>query len=113
MKICVRCGVEKNISEFHNCKRSIDSKNPACAKCINGDNSERRNSGGSDRIDFRSGILSMKDYCRTLEVLGLMGYDITKSIHEQFCEKYNLPQKEIPLTNKLKWNLQDCINNEQ
>lgn len=34
-KICVRCKVEKDISEFHNRKRSKDGKAFACAECIN------------------------------------------------------------------------------
>lgn len=120
MKKCFRCGKEKSLSSFHKCKRNADGRNAVCSICRNTENRERRGSNKNNpvkekviRVDFRSGILSKKDYCRTLEILTQMGYDITKNIHEQFCEKFSLPKKETPPTNKLKWGFQDCINNEQ
>jgi len=113
MKVCNKCGKEKTLNSFHNCQRCSDGKNPVCSICINTGNRVRRGCGEKDGMDFRAGILSIKDYCRTLEILGQMGYDTTKNIHEQFCEKFNLPTKELPFSNKLNWSYQDCINNEQ
>ena len=117
MKVCVRCGKEKSISSFHNSKRFNDKKNSVCAICINNDNRERRvlqkEPERKIKVDYRSPPPSMKDYCRAMEILSMMGYDLTKNIHEQFCEKFNLPQKEFPTQNFLKWKLEDCINNEQ
>ena len=49
------------------------------------------------------------DYCDMYRFLGKIGYDLTRDIHIQFCEKYNLPLKKRPSKSQNHYGPNDCI----
>ncbi len=49
---------------------------------------------GTKPIDKHLIRHTIEEYNLTYELLELLGYDITKNIHKQFCEKHNFVYNE-------------------
>lgn len=115
MKQCIKCKKTKAHSSFHNNIRMKDGKSQTCKICVNTKAKEyRKEPKGKEKftIDMRAGTIRKGEYCLMWNILSSLGYDIHKNIHEQFCEKYNLPTKQKPAY-RIKWCFDDCFNNEQ
>jgi hypothetical protein len=113
MKQCSKCKKNKELTSFHNNKRMKDGKCPVCKICVSlGEKTRRLKPKEKLDIDLRGGVLTKGEYCMMWNFLSSMGYNITENIHEQFCEKYNLPTKVKPAS-KVKFCFSDCFSNEQ
>jgi hypothetical protein len=90
-KVCKACGIEKDIKQYHTAKGIGDGYTARCKKCkLDGLLIPKEK---KEKIEYRPLTLaapSMEDYIETYSTLKVMGYDLTKDIHEQFCKKYNL-----------------------
>lgn len=56
---------------------------------------------------------TFKDYCKMYNAMLKLGYDPSKDIHSQFCEKYNLPYKNRTLKQKNHYSYQDCLEGKK
>lgn len=116
-RICRTCGLEKNIEEFHKSKSFSDGRNNKCAKCVNDYNSlygKKKRQEQKKDTSLRGMILvhpTKEDYKKMYLFLKTIGYDPTKDIHKQFCEKYNVPYKERADKNHNFYTWEDCIKN--
>jgi hypothetical protein len=103
-KICKACNIERHISFFW---RVVGEKRQSrCTVCFKNKVYIQPRLSPEDRIEKKSEyqkshdeILrldapSAKDYMLTYKFLENCGYDISKDIHKQFCEKYNLTYKK-------------------
>jgi len=90
-KVCRACGIEKDIKQYHTAKGVGDGYTARCKKCkMDGLLIPKEK---KEKIEYRPLTLaapSMEDYVEMYLTLKVMGYDLTKDIHEQFCHKYNL-----------------------
>jgi len=79
-KICFRCELELDISNFYHSQRNRDGYANVCKKCWN----IRRNKN-ERLVDFQ---YTYGDEVK--EIMKALGYDTETSIHEQFKKKHNL-----------------------
>jgi hypothetical protein len=118
-KICKKCGVDKPLNEYHKSKAFTDGLNSSCGICVNEYNSnrnkEKRRTTIRDKsnVFFRLSNTPQKDYCSMFEFISVIGYDLNKDIHKQFCIKYNLPYKKREAKSKNKYTHTDCIKTDE
>lgn len=97
-KICKACGREKELDSFYKHGKCKDGYNSRCKLCIIHRNFIRYKKE-TKKHTFRDNPLSgagvtKHDYEGMWLLLKSFGYDLSRPIHEQFCEKYNLPLKK-------------------
>lgn len=109
-KVCGSCKKEKSIESFHRHSKSSDGRNPRCSICINNQQKilRKKNKEKADTsVKWFSNIRPTKnDYYEMYLFLQSIGYDPSKDIHKQFCDKYDLPYKAkvVKGTNHYTWN---------
>ena len=106
-RICKACGVEYPINHFYFVNSNKGTRNGRCKTCYKKKIYIYKNTNNTkykptpqhkqtyDQI-FRLTNVNKQDYVLTYKFLSQMGYDISKNISKQFCEKYNLEYKEKP-----------------
>lgn len=102
-KICCYCGEEKPIKSFYVNNYLPSGFEPRCKICKNSKKKCRKKGtsgrGYKPEIDApKLWNVRKQDWVDTYNFLKKIGYDLSshKSIHQQFCEKYNLePRKRM------------------
>lgn len=65
-KVCTKCGVRKDMEEYHNLTRSPDGKNPVCRQCHNLRSEEYRKTEQGKAVRRRQTVraygLTIEDY---------------------------------------------------
>jgi len=110
-KVCRKCKETKPLSQFY---RRSDLSGGHVNQCKSCDADYQRQykkklqeeSGDEPRMS----PTHKSDYCIAFGWLKLLGYDLSKDIHQQFCEKHNLKYKNRPYVNKRRYEPCDCIN---
>ena len=85
MKTCTRCGAQKPLDEFHNCKSKADGKFSACKQCRNTYNMKKAKEIGHDVL-----------YQRTLDKMGADEYKARR-------REYYLENKDAVLKRVREW----------
>ena len=105
-KKCPACEVTKPINQFYRNNSLITGYEPRCKVCKNNRISSRvkgepKQKSSAEPIMSLVG-LSKEDFRKTYLFLQAIGYNLSgdKSIHEQFCLKYNLPVNPEPYNTK-------------
>lgn len=96
-KICCSCGIEKSIKSFYIIKNSAQAnrcrickvEGKMCNSKMNVEKTKRNIVEGPMLINVKK-----EDWVKTFLFLQDIGYDLKKDIHEQFCEKHNLPTRK-------------------
>lgn len=96
-KICCSCGIEKSAKSFYKINNSLQSnrcricklQGKMCHGKMKVEKGKRNNVEGPMLINVKK-----QDWEKTFLFLQDIGYDLNKDIHEQFCEKHNLPTKK-------------------
>lgn len=52
---------------------------------------------------------TIKDYTEMYDALKKMGYDPNEDIHQQFCDRHNLPYKVRNKKHKNRYSYMDCL----
>jgi hypothetical protein len=103
-KVCKACNIERPITFFW--KSSNGNRQNRCKVCFKNkqfiqqrvapEDKEYKKSKYHKTYDeiFRLDAPTANDYKLTYSFLESCGYDISKDIHKQFCEKYNLKYKK-------------------
>lgn len=100
-KICCSCKMEKDISSFYRNVLVSSGFEGRCKLCKKQGKKCRKKKEytGVGRPKYNAPQLfnvRKKDWIETFEFLKSMGYDLSKNIHEQFCERHNLkPRKRM------------------
>jgi hypothetical protein len=121
MKICCACKKEKEMKYFYVNSRMRDGHFARCKTCFNQKklcNRGRKN--GEDVVErrcikkYKNSFLGLRllntskqDYIETYKFLQRLGYNLSESIHEQFCEKHSLNSTE-PQQFKNHFSTKDC-----
>lgn len=122
MKKCCACEKTQELNKFYVNKSAKDGYHPRCKKCMSyGKLCKRGRPEGTAKPkkeiqktskyfgweEIRLWNPTKQDYIETYEFLKKIGYKLDESIHEQFCEKYELkPKKGKPKKNHFSPN--DC-----
>jgi len=113
-RLCIACDVKKPINQFYRNNALIDGYEKRCKYCkINNISSRQRpdkiyKSLKNDDDNLPSLVgLTEDDFRRTYLFLKSIGYDLKRSIHEQFCEKHNLPVNPEPYKTKFYFSPKD------
>lgn len=95
-KVCRACNREKPLSSFN--RTGKDGYYTArCKICINNGvliKKPKKSKSLIDKNPFGMAGVTRETYKEMFLLLQKMGYDLSKPIHDQFCEKYNLPTKK-------------------
>lgn len=109
MKICCACNQPKELKQFYVSRNMIDGYFARCKNCYN--NRKKCKPGRKSPYDIEVYVSdkcvkhiklvkpSKEDYVESYNLLKKLGYDLSESIHKQFCDKYNLVEsgpKEFP-----------------
>ena len=110
-KVCRKCNETKPLSHFYMRSDMIGGHVNQCKSCHADYQREykkklQKESGNEPRM----AATQKSDYCIAFRWLKVMGYDLSKDIHQQFVEKHNLKYKNRPYVNKRKYEPCDCIN---
>lgn len=90
-KICRACGVEKRLKSFQTLKSG--NKGGVCNLCKSLGKKiprEPKPSRIPKNIALQMRFVRKEDYVEMYQFLQEKGYDLSKDIHVQFCEKYGL-----------------------
>lgn len=97
-KICCACKKEKDWNSFYRNALMPSGWESRCKVCKNTRVSCRAKKSKVIKVQYRDAphlhYVKKEDWIDTYDFLKLIGYDLTKNIHEQFCIKYNLEPKE-------------------
>jgi hypothetical protein len=106
-KLCIACDVKKPINQFYRNNALIDGYEKRCKSCkINNISSrvkaEPKSFGEKYNAEVTMNLVGLRedDFRSTYLFLQSIGYDLSRNLHEQFCEKYNLPVNPVPYTTK-------------
>jgi hypothetical protein len=117
-KVCRACGKLKHITSF-DISNTPDGRTARCKICIKHGNlipKHLKNTGPKIERDkyvdnrdtsYSMGRVTKETYKQMYEFLQQIGYDITKSIHQQFCDKYGLKTKRRYERNENKYSIED------
>lgn len=102
--ICKACKLEKPSTKFYRNKNCVSGFHPRCKMCmktgIKINQGPKKKSAFSTKARLTLRNPEAVDYIDTFLFLEKIGYDLTKDIHIQFCEKYNLtPNNPIEVFN--------------
>ena len=103
-KICRTCGMLKSLEKFYGCKNCTDGRAGSCKICSIQKKTSKKIAEGKIHPfnkEFRRSETSWysmagstkQDYMDMWEILGQMGYDLEKDIHQQFLDKFNVYEK--------------------
>lgn len=101
-KTCCACKKEKEIKSFYRNMMMPSGWESRCKLCRQ--NKLKCRKGKSKRNAAKPALKNVpqlwnvrkRDWIETYEFLKSIGYDLSKNIHEQFCERYNLqPRKRM------------------
>jgi hypothetical protein len=116
-KVCAACKIKKPLDSFHKCLSAIDGRNNKCRICVNNYNKIRNEQKEKKRDTSlrKLAIISptKDDFLNMYLFLKSSGYDPTKDIHKQFCEKYKLPYKVRDDKSKNIFSWKDCIKTDE
>jgi len=105
MRKCTYCGQEKELELFSKNNFTKDGYLAICKLCFNERAKTYRKKGEKKPASKTSGLklgnTTKKDWCLMFAALEKMGYDLTRDIHQQFCEKHNLPPRKRKPSEKL------------
>lgn len=93
-KICKVCGEYKLIEYFYAKKNDSSRIKETCRKCINSSEKNTKKRMVDEKYTLGLVGLNDDDFIEAFKFLKAIGYDLTKDIHQQFCEKHNLPPKQ-------------------
>ena len=110
-KECKICKVTKPLKDYHNCQKCGDGHLGICKVCKKSGKTIRdmkpKKQPKFNRMwsNFDDNFMKMKmvnkeDYRSMYEFLKGCGYDITKDIHQQFIDKWNVEVKKKPIKYK-------------
>jgi hypothetical protein len=112
-KICYECKVEKPVSEFNIKTSNKDGYNNKCAECMREYQRERAKHKVKQPVEVSKGFKlnkpGIEEYERMYGFLISAGYDVSKDIHIQFCEKYNLVPKPRGIKDRNQFTYEDCF----
>ena len=101
---CKICKITKPLNDFFGCKKCISGHLGVCKICKKSGKTIRGESGAQhkfnikwakrDDIFMRMSMVSKEDYRLMYEFLEGNGYYITKDIHQQFLDKWNVGLKK-------------------
>jgi len=96
-RICAACGASKLLKDYIKCVQCIDGYRPRCRHCISNKieavyHTPRKKLEYDDNLSMYG--VGKDVYIEMYKFLENIGYDLTRPIHEQFAEKYNLTLKE-------------------
>lgn len=86
MKICVECGLELFLDNFHRDKNQRDGYKPVCKSC-----SKELWNGGNKVILIEDSSLKEEDIETTKEILRGLGYEYgnpERTVYQQFLERH-------------------------
>jgi hypothetical protein len=120
MKQCCACLKEKTIDYFWKNKQIKSGYDNKCKVCKNSGKfcvvrrkkpKDKKNSVGRPARNNAPQLFNVKksDWVETFLFLKEIGYDLSsdKSIHEQFCEKYNLKPRKRMYEKSIQYNPKD------
>lgn len=95
-RVCKSCGKTKPIESFYRTGKE-DYLTARCRECIKSGVLIPRKGRKKSMVNtnpFGMAGVRKEDYENMFLFLKEIGYDLTKPIHQQFCEKYGLKEKE-------------------
>jgi hypothetical protein len=110
-KVCRACNKEKTLKAFNTNRKYIDDLEPRCKICKkNGVKIRVKKPKESDSWSryFKLGNPSKEDFCVVYDFFSVIGYDLSKDIHLQFCEKYDLTPRPRHPKQKNRFSVEDC-----
>ena len=128
---CKICKVTKPLNDFFGCKACISGHLGVCKVCKKSGKTIRGESGAQHKFNIkwskrddnfmRMSMVSKEDYRLMYEFLKGNGYDITKDIHQQFLDKWNVglkkpmkyKKRQINSINSYLWNGEKNPENEK
>jgi ribosomal protein L35 len=103
-KECKICKVIRPFKDYYSCLQCSDGKLGVCKICKKAGKTIRGESGAQHKFNIkwskrddnfmRMSMVSKEDYRLMYEFLEGNGYDITKDIHQQFLDKWNVVLKK-------------------
>ena len=112
--LCIACNIKKPINQFYRNNALIGGYEKRCKICKKNNISSRQK---NDKIykstkstgDFSPSLvgLSQEDFRSCYLFLQKIGYDLNRNLHEQFCEKHNLPVNPEPYKTKFYFSPKD------
>jgi hypothetical protein len=114
VKICRACHKEKSLKSFYRNKQYADGYEPKCRICkVNKVRIRELKPKKSIYFQdwnhyFRLVHPNLEDYCMCYGFFSNIGYDPSKDIHTQFCEKYNLTPSVRKKKDENKYFYSDC-----
>lgn len=116
-KTCITCKKEKSVESFHKSKAYTDGRNSKCAICVNNYNKIKNKEHKKETDPSLRGMVILlpkkDDFHKMYLFLQSIGYDPSKDIHQQFCDKYNLTYKKRDVSQKNKFSYDDCIRTDE
>lgn len=112
--VCRGCGVTKPLIEFHHSSAGRYGRQTRCKVCCSIYNKNYRQNKKKDpslipnTSNLRLVSPKLDDYCKMYKFLYEMGYDLTKDVHVQFCERHNLIPKVRKKGHKNAFSPSDC-----
>ena len=110
-RTCASCNTKKSIKQFYRNNALIDGYEKRCKSCKINNISSRVKAEPKEKynVELSMNLVGLKedDFKSTYLFLQRIGYDLKRSIHEQFCEKYNLPVNPVPYTTKYHFSPKD------
>jgi hypothetical protein len=101
LRMCKCCSENKPLSEFYRNSTYSNGYETRCKTCKKAGLTIPKDKlydieDNSEAYQFKISHLTEEDYLDTYRTLQAIGYDIhsQKTIHQQFCEKYNLRPKK-------------------
>ena len=103
-KICKTCGVMKPLEQYYSCKNCNMGRAGSCKMCVVQKKTTQKLEQGkihpfnkefrrSETSWYSMAGCTKQDYMDMWEILGQMGYDLEKDIHQQFLDKFNVYEK--------------------
>ncbi len=111
-KICRACGKEKPIKSFHRNNAIPSGYDSRCKICKSQGILIRNKKPKKIQKGFQGLMLFNTrdtDYREMYLFLEMIGYDLKRDIHIQFCEKYNLQPRERPKKSENFFSLEDLF----
>jgi hypothetical protein len=109
---CKSCGRIKSIESFGKSNAYKGGRRGDCKICVNTYQKEKRKlrvPESSDVMDLRLSATRPSDYCDTYDFLERIGYDLSKDISMQFCEKHGLRYVPRDSRSVNKTTPEDCL----
>lgn len=103
-KQCKICEITKPLKEFFGCKKCSDGHLGVCKVCKKSGKTIREKNPKTPKFNImwsklddnfmKMSMVNQDDYRQMYEFLARCGYDVTKDIHQQFIDKWNVGVKK-------------------